>query len=122
MIDVLERLRQLGVSLSIDDFRRRLRRHSYLQRLPVQEVKIDQMFVRQARGSDKAQEIITSIIQLRQPPARASYHRRGRRGRRHAATSPTLGCPAAPQGYHFSRPLPLIGFIDWLWQRSAPAS
>ena len=64
VLDVLNRMRKLGLHLSIDDFGTGYAGLSYLQRLPVQEVKIDQMFVRQAAESEKAREIITSIIQL----------------------------------------------------------
>ncbi len=114
VLDVLDRLRQLGVSLSIDDFGTGYAGMSYLQRLPVQEVKIDQMFVRQARDSDKAREIITSIIQL----ATRLQMTVVAEGIEDAATLQLLtelGYRSA-QGYHFARPLPLAGFIDWVRQ------
>ena len=120
VIDVLERLRQLGVSLSIDDFGTGYAGMSYLQRLPVQEVKIEQMFVRQAQDSDKAREIITSIIQLASR-LQMTIVAEGVEDADTLQLLADLGCRSA-QGYHFSRPLPLIGFIDWLWQRSTPAS
>ncbi len=115
VIDVLDRLRQLGVSLSIDDFGTGYAGMSYLQRLPVQEVKIDQMFVRQARDSDKAREIITSIIQLA-TRLDMTIIAEGVEDAETLQLLADLGCRSA-QGYFYARPMPLDDFITWAGHR-----
>ena len=111
VLDVLDRLRQQGFRLSIDDFGTGYAGMSYLQRLPVQEVKIDQMFVRQAADSDKAREIITSIIQLAKR-LNMSVIAEGVETAEILEIIAGLGCQMA-QGYLYSKALPLADFIAW---------
>jgi len=116
VIDILRRLRQLGFHLSVDDFGTGYASMSYLQRLPVQEVKIDQSFVRDAESSERDREIIASVVQL--------AHRLGMtvvaEGIETAGTAEIvarLGCDRA-QGHHFGVALPLEEFIAWWRQRT----
>ena len=111
VLDVLNRMRQLGLRLSIDDFGTGYAGMSYLQRLPVQEVKIDQMFVRQAIESDKAREIITSVVQLASR-LNMSVIAEGVESQEILDVLSDLGCKFA-QGYLFSPALPPADFIDW---------
>ena len=111
VLDVLDRLRQQGFRLSIDDFGTGYAGMSYLQRLPVQEVKIDQMFVRQAADSDKAREIITSIVQLANR-LNMSVIAEGVETAEILGIIAGLGCQMA-QGYLYSKALPLADFIAW---------
>ncbi|HSG23819.1 MAG TPA: EAL domain-containing protein [Azonexus sp.] len=115
VLDVLNRMRKLGLRLSIDDFGTGYAGLSYLQRLPVQEVKIDQMFVRQAAESEKAREIITSIIQLARK-LKMSVIAEGVETTEILGILSGLGCHFA-QGFLFSKALPMAGFIAW-WQEN----
>lgn len=116
VIDVLRSMRNLGFQLSVDDFGTGYASMSYLQRLPVQEVKIDQSFVRHAEASARDREIIASIVQL--------AHRLGMlvvaEGVETAETSAIvaqLGCDRA-QGHLYAPAMPLEEFIDW-WRSLA---
>lgn len=111
VMDVLNRLRQLGLRLSIDDFGTGYAGMGYLQRLPVQEVKIDQVFVRQVVESDKAREIIASVIQLAGKLG-MSIIAEGVETTETLDALQTLGCRFA-QGYLFSPALSLPDFIVW---------
>lgn len=111
VLDVLHTLRQLGLELSVDDFGTGYASMSYLKRLPVQEVKIDQMFVRHIETSDEDREIADSIVQL--------AHRLGMvvvaegvETDAAAAILARLGCDRG-QGYLYSKALPLEDFIAW---------
>jgi diguanylate cyclase len=60
----LERLHAAGVRLSIDDFGTGYASLTYLQRLPVHQVKIDRSFVRGLPESREDDVIATSVIGL----------------------------------------------------------
>lgn len=119
VIDVLHRLRRLGFHLSVDDFGTGYASMGYLQRLPVQEVKIDQSFVLHAEASERDREIIASVVQL--------AHRLGMvvvaEGVETAKTAEIVagfGCDRA-QGYLYAAAMPLDDFIDW-WHAASPIS
>ena len=116
--EVLRRLRELGTSLSIDDFGTGYSGMSNLQRMPVQEVKIDQRFIRDIIESVRDQQIAEAIIGL--------SHRLGLQvvaeGVETVAAADLLtakGCEWL-QGYLFSPALPVDRFLLWCedWARA----
>ncbi len=60
----LEALKALGVRLAVDDFGTGFSSVSCLQRLPVDELKIDRSFVEQIPASRRASELVSSIVAL----------------------------------------------------------
>jgi diguanylate cyclase (GGDEF)-like protein len=69
ILQVINDLKQLGVSLVIDDFGKGFSSLSYLQQLPVDKIKIDLLFVRalqaeNAHDQKNAEEIILAIIAM----------------------------------------------------------
>ena len=64
VISTLQRLKALGVRLSIDDFGTGLPCLSYLTRFDVDTLKIDQSFVRQLHLGDQHAAIIRAVIQM----------------------------------------------------------
>jgi diguanylate cyclase (GGDEF)-like protein len=100
---VLERLAALGVDLSVDDFGVGQSSFSYLRRLPVAELKIDQSFVRPLAASADDRSIVRAIVEL----ARALNLRVVAEGVEDADSLQLLanfGCDGA-QGYFIARPL-----------------
>ena len=63
-IMTLNELKQLNFNISIDDFGTGYSSLSYLKRLPVDELKIDQSFVRDVPGDEEDEAIVRSIISL----------------------------------------------------------
>lgn len=61
---IMHRLRDLGCRLSIDDFGTGYSSMAYLCALPVQELKIDQVFVRRMLQSMRDREIVGAMVQL----------------------------------------------------------
>ena len=112
---VLERLRDLGVRLSIDDFGTGFSSLGQLKRLPVDVLKIDKSFVLNMEHDDNDDVIVRSTIEL--------GHNLGLRVVAEGVeTQETwsrlaqLGCDTA-QGFFISRPLPRIVLVDWLRKR-----
>jgi EAL domain-containing protein (putative c-di-GMP-specific phosphodiesterase class I) len=119
VMGVLLRLRKMGFHLSVDDFGTGYASMSYLQRLPVQEVKIDQSFVRYAESSERDREIIASLVQL--------AHRldmlvvaEGIETAETAAIVAKLGCDRG-QGYLYGKGMPVDEFIPW-WHSNENAA
>ena len=63
-LDVLQRLRGCGISLSVDDFGTGYSSLAQLQRLPVQELKIDQSFIRNLDETSGDAVIVRSTIEM----------------------------------------------------------
>lgn len=64
IIDKLKRLRELGVMVSIDDFGMGYSSLSYLKRLPIDTLKIDQSFIRGLPNDIDDAAIVTAIIAM----------------------------------------------------------
>jgi EAL domain-containing protein (putative c-di-GMP-specific phosphodiesterase class I) len=111
VIEILGRLRQQGFQLSVDDFGTGYASMSYLQRLPVQEVKIDQSFVLHAEHSGRDREIIASVVQLAHRLGMAVVAE-GVETEAAAVIVRQLGCDRA-QGYRYATALPLEQLITW---------
>ena len=63
-IDVLTRLQTMGVTISIDDFGTGFSSLSYLKRLPIDALKIDQSFVRDVSTDQDDAALVMAIITL----------------------------------------------------------
>jgi diguanylate cyclase (GGDEF)-like protein len=63
-IDVLTRLKTMGVTISIDDFGTGFSSLSYLKRLPIDALKIDQSFVRDVTTDPDDAALVMAIITL----------------------------------------------------------
>ncbi|MBT9519534.1 MAG: EAL domain-containing protein [Dechloromonas sp.] len=62
--DLLERLRDLGISLSLDDFGTGYSSLSYLKMLPVQQLKIDKSFIDGIGKNSGDEAIIRTVMEL----------------------------------------------------------
>ena len=63
-IQRMTQLRELGVSIAIDDFGSGYSSLNYLRRLPVNELKIDQSFLRDLRGQPCTLSVVQTIVAL----------------------------------------------------------
>ena len=114
-ISVLERLRALGVRLSLDDFGTGHSSLAYLKRLPLDEVKIDRSFVIGMAENSNDAAIVRSTIDL----ARNLGLEVVAEGVETEAILRDLGalsCDVA-QGFFLSRPLPADQLDGWLAAR-----
>ncbi|WP_236207723.1 bifunctional diguanylate cyclase/phosphodiesterase [Pseudomonas tohonis] len=111
---VLDGLRELGISLSVDDFGTGYSSLAQLKSMPVQELKIDQSFIRELDETSEDAVIVRSTIEM--------SHSLGLKvvaeGVEHAHSLRLLErwrCDTA-QGYLISRPLSAAAFEAWIAQ------
>ena len=109
---ILSRLHEIGVRISIDDFGTGYSSLAYLTEFPVDEVKVDQSFVKEMVVNERDACIVRAVIDL--------GHNLGLRvvaeGVEDRASLELLaswGCDLA-QGFYISRPLPPAELNDWM--------
>jgi diguanylate cyclase (GGDEF)-like protein len=113
----LAAIRDLGVTLAVDDFGTGQSSLAYIKRLPVGEIKIDKSFVLSMLTDQSDAAIVETVVTLGNNlgiPVIAE-------GVENDATAKSLlamGCPIG-QGYHFARPMPEADLIAWLVERRA---
>ena len=116
-LEVLTRLRALGVSIFIDDFGTGYSSLSYIATLPIQGLKIDRSFVAGMLGNALVHSVVEATISL----ARALQIRvvaEGVETREQAEALARRGCDEI-QGYHVGAPMAADEFERWAAQRAA---
>ncbi|HET6533676.1 MAG TPA: GGDEF domain-containing protein [Actinoplanes sp.] len=108
----LDRLRRLGVRISIDDFGTGYSSLGRLRDLPIDEVKIDKSFVRDAARDHRDRALLRSTVQLGHA-LDLQVVAEGVEDESTYAFLAQTGCDLV-QGYHISRPLPADRFTAWL--------
>jgi diguanylate cyclase (GGDEF)-like protein/PAS domain S-box-containing protein len=101
---VIHGLRELGCQIALDDFGTGYSSLSYLHQFPIDSLKIDASFVRQATQDPKNLEIIRSIVTLGHGLG-IEVVAEGVETLEQAAMLTDIGCEYA-QGYLFARPAP----------------
>ena len=119
-IHLLGALKALGVGLDIDDFGTGYSSLAYLQRLPIDRVKIDRMFI-EGLGQDRRNDVIVeSIVTLAHALGLESVAE-GVETAHQADLLRSLGCDFA-QGYFIARPMGADEAAEWLRSRARSAT
>lgn len=108
---VIAECHEIGIHFALDDFGTGYSSLTYLKRLPVTELKIDQSFVRDMLDDPDDLAILEGVIGM------ASAFRRqviaeGVESVEHGEMLLQLGCELG-QGYGIARPMPAADFPDW---------
>jgi diguanylate cyclase (GGDEF)-like protein len=106
-IDVLTRLKAMDVTVSIDDFGTGFSSLSYLKRLPIDALKIDQSFVRDVTTDSDDAALVMAIVTLAHN-LRLQVVAEGVETEEQLKFLQLLRCDEV-QGYLFSKPLPAEG-------------
>ncbi len=117
--ELLQRIADLGVTLSLDDFGTGYSSLSYLRRLPFQRLKIDRSFVSHMTENPQQASLTRTIVAMASNLGLAVIAE-GIETREHASILKWLGCEYG-QGYLFGRPMSAGDFGRWagLGERSA---
>jgi len=102
--DTLNELHQLGIGLSIDDFGTGFSSLSYIQRFPLDRLKIDRSFVQDITTNSADAEMIISIIALGHS-MKLQVLAEGVETKEQLIYLQEQGCDEV-QGFYFSRPIP----------------
>ncbi len=105
---VLERLRTIGVRLSVDDFGTGYSSLAHLRVFPVQEVKLDKQFLQGLGERDGDDALLTAIVQLGHALG-LEIVAEGVENERILDRVVSLGVDVL-QGYHFGRP---VRSVEW---------
>jgi diguanylate cyclase (GGDEF)-like protein/PAS domain S-box-containing protein len=114
VISTMRQLKALGVSFSMDDFGTGYSSLQYLKRLPLDQIKIDQSFVRDIVAVKSDQAIVGTIIAMAHS-LNLSVIAEGVETEAQRETLASKGCTNF-QGYLFSQPLPIEDFETLLSQ------
>ena len=117
-IRVLEALRAIGVGLSIDDFGTGQSSLAYLQRLPVNELKIDRSFVDGVDADPRRQALLRSIVDMGHSLG-LEVTAEGVETEAELAILRQSKCDLV-QGYLIARPMAPAAFEAWRMAMAAP--
>jgi len=120
LVAKMSALKAHGIGFSLDDFGTGFSSLSYLRRLPLDQLKIDQSFVRALGCTAEDSAIAQAVVQLGRTLGlhviAEGVETTGQR-----ALLAGIGCEAY-QGYLFGRPMPINEFEAWLAVRHAATS
>ncbi len=115
-LETVRRFRELGVKTSIDDFGTGYSSLEYLKSLPVDEIKVDRVFIFGMSSDERDERIVKATIGLGHSLG-LFVVAEGVEDQESWDKLKTLGCDTA-QGYFFARPMPAQDLESWLKQRS----
>ncbi len=111
-MEIITQLCSMGIHFSIDDFGTGYSSLGYLQKLPVDEIKIDKSFVMNMMKDKNSMKIVRSIIEFGHSLG-LKVAAEGVEDRDTFDKLILLDCDLA-QGYYMSRPIPAPELILWL--------
>ena len=116
---VIHRCAELGVEFALDDFGTGYSSLTYLKRLPIPWVKVDQSFVRDMLTDKDNMSILDGVLWIMRQLKRTALAE-GVETLEHARVLMDLGCEFA-QGYGIGRPMPAGQLRAWLtwWENDA---
>jgi diguanylate cyclase (GGDEF)-like protein len=114
----LQRLRERGFKLSLDDFGEGQTSMRYLKDLPVHELKIDMIFIKGMQSDRRTESIVKALVDVGHQYG-LSVVAEGVENAAVAQRLAELGCDEG-QGWHFGKPMPAAELRSWAQARLRP--
>jgi EAL domain-containing protein (putative c-di-GMP-specific phosphodiesterase class I) len=103
-VNILKQLSKMGVLVSVDDFGTGYSSMSYLQRFPIDKLKIDRTFINEVTSSNDDASIVSAIVSLGHT-LKLKVIAEGVETPEQLEFLQMLGCDQY-QGYHYSAAMP----------------
>lgn len=116
-IDALSRLHDIGFRIAIDDFGTGHSSLSYLQQLPVDDIKVDRNFVTDINVNQQDLAIVNAVLGFANGLGKRLVAEGVESGEA-LGTLRNIGCHLA-QGYHISRPMEKDAAVRWLMRQQS---
>jgi diguanylate cyclase (GGDEF)-like protein/PAS domain S-box-containing protein len=111
-IEQLNRLREIGIQVSVDDFGTGYSSLSYLKRLPLSTIKVDRSFVRDVNNQSDNAAIVSAILGLADA-LDMSIVAEGVETEGEEQHLKEAGCIKV-QGFRYAKPMPADQLAEWL--------
>ncbi len=115
-LSVLMRLKEMGLKLSVDDFGTGYSSLSYVKRFPLDELKIDKLFVQHMHDSRRDEQIVRSVIDLAHN-FDLTVVAEGVEDQSTYRDLKKMGCDSV-QGHIISKPMALADLKTWVKAKS----
>ncbi|MDQ1536281.1 MAG: hypothetical protein QOE58_674 [Actinomycetota bacterium] len=115
---ILQKLRDMGVQVSVDDYGTGYSSMAYLRNLPVTELKIDQAFIKDVAVDPNDAVMVQSATELGHNLG-LSVVAEGVEDKMTLDSLRSIGVDVA-QGYHVGHPMPEDGLRRWIEERAFP--
>lgn len=112
VLNTLRELKRIGVKLAIDDFGTGFSNLSYLQRFPIDRLKIDQSFIRGIENLPANKSIVQAIVSLAKSLSLETVAEGVETAAEYELTSASA-CDEI-QGYFHARPMRAEDLLNWL--------
>ena len=113
---IVQTLHKNGFKCSIDDFGSGFSSYNILKELPMDEIKLDRFFIKNGFSNERDLKILSSVINLGRE-LNMKVTQEGVETVDQLALLKKLGCHVI-QGYHYSKPLSLPDYIDFISKKT----
>ena len=111
-LDVVTKLSELGITISIDDFGTGYSSMSQVNKIPFNELKVDQAFVENICDDNKRKIIAKATVNMAKGLG-LEVVAEGINSQEDEDTLRSFGCDIG-QGYYYAKPMPIEEYLDWL--------
>lgn len=112
--DAIQRIRNLGIGVSIDDFGTGFSSFEYLKHLPISGLKIDRSFVAHLGSDNRAHKLMACMIDIGHA-LNLTVTAEGVETSQQETVLRQLGCDQA-QGFYYAPALPVKEYLAWCQQ------